>query len=442
MTKNQNLVLGALCLVLSAACSDGTNAREDATPDRAVSALAFAKGEASHGKNDDDDCDDDRACHEHDEHSKSGCVAEVSAGSRHTCAITRDGRLWCWGANEFGQLGNGQSSNTPATTAVQVTALGHAVVHVAAGLNHTCAILADSTLWCWGNGTEGELGNGQQGLGTRSLVPLQVTPLGASVASVSVGDELSCALTLAGAVFCWGANFIGQVGTGVFNDQPGDPIGIAVPTQVVGLGSGVTQLAVGSFHSCVIKLGGGVSCWGADGVGELGDGNVNSRSAVPIGVSTMASGAQQLTAGADHTCAVKTDGSLWCWGDNTQGDLGDGNDTITPVPVLITGLAHVSAVDAGFAHTCAISHGALFCWGDGQDSTIFNGLTGFPAFSFTPVRIKRAGCTAAVSVGLAHTCAVRTSGELICWGANQFGELGVGDTTDRAKPTLVHVPCH
>jgi alpha-tubulin suppressor-like RCC1 family protein len=322
-----------------------------------------------------------------------------------------------------------------------VTSLNHAVVAISVGLNHTCALLANGTAWCWGSNIDGALGNGQQGFGIQSEVPIQVASLGNNVAQISAGGEFTCALLRTGAVECWGANFIGQVGSGTFNDQPGDPIGIPTPTPVVGLGSGVIQISAGGFHACAISVGGSLSCWGADTIGQLGDGKTTvSRSAVPVSVLSLGGTARQVTAGSDHTCAVLVNGSLRCWGDNTQGDLGNGNDTFSPLPVSVVNLSNVSAASAGFAHTCALSRGELSCWGDLQNSTIYNGLTAIPPFSFLPVRVK-GGRTLAVSVGEAHTCLLRENGKVQCWGANMFGELGVGDTTDRPKPTRVHIPC-
>ena len=255
-------------------------------------------------------------------------VAIVSAGYRHTCAVSTAGALKCWGWDAYGQLGDG-GSNTSQPTPVAVSGLGAGVGSVSAGWHHTCAVSTAGALKCWGRDNTGQLGN-DTAL-TSQTTPVDVKGLAAGVASVSANGYHTCAVTLAGWLKCWGEDTSGQLGNDTaLTNQP-------TPVDVLGLTSGVASVSAGSAHTCAITSPGGLKCWGYDGYGQLGDDTALTNQSTPVAVSGLGSGVATVTAGSGQTCAVTTAGALKCWGRDTYGQLGDGSsnsDKPTPVDVL------------------------------------------------------------------------------------------------------------
>ncbi len=377
-----------------------------------------------------------------DDCRRESCAAQVAAGSGFTCAVTPSGAAECWGLGSVGQLGNGASGAGVQSDLPQpVVSLGSGVAQVTAGFSHACALKRDGTLWCWGNGFAGELGDGQQGPGHQSAVPVQVAALGREGVQVSAGNSFTCAVKRDRTAWCWGENLQGQIGQGFLST--GLQTGIATPSRVIGL-SQVAEVAAGGFHACARVVGGAVFCWGNDQLGELGDGVTGVFNPTPVAAQGL-SGVVALDAGQEHTCAVEADGSLWCWGNNPSGELGIGETGGSrAVPTQVVDLSDAQAVDAGFEHTCAVAgpERALFCWGTLQTSFIYNTLGAFPVQSDVPLRVggDLEARVSRASVGKAHTCAIREE-SLLCWGANPFGELGLGDEQDHLAPTRVDALC-
>jgi alpha-tubulin suppressor-like RCC1 family protein len=366
--------------------------------------------------------------HDRDDDHERCAVARVAVGQTHTCAVTRGGRLFCWGDNGSGELGDGSSG---AMQTRPVRALLDGVTDIAGGSSVTCAV-AHGNAYCWGSNLDGNLGNGAQGPG--SLVPVLAV---GGARRVTLGEQHSCALTSSGGAKCWGANYLGTVGDGTITSA-----NVLSPTDVLGLGSGVAQISSGDgFHTCARSVGGGLRCWGSNSIGQLGIGAINTNSATPLTV-TLPGPVSDVAAGFSHTCAV-VDHSLWCWGVAGDGALGIPSPPVfADLPVRVPGLHDVERVAAGLDHTCAITcDHSLYCWGIEQNSSLF-GLSGFVTQSFTPERVHEPRNVSEVAVGFAHSCVVDDRGRLYCWGANRFGELGVGDTVDRTTPTRVHLPCH
>jgi alpha-tubulin suppressor-like RCC1 family protein len=237
-------------------------------------------------------------------------VTAIVAGERHTCALTTNGGVKCWGNNHDGQLGDGTRKDR--VTPVDVKGLTSGVTAITAAWRHTCALTSAGGMKCWGNNHDGQLGDGTN---NDSPVPVDVAGLTSGVSAISARWRHTCALTSAGGVKCWGGNHDGVVGDGTRTDR-------SAPVEVVGLTSGVKALASGWRHVCVLMTDGNAKCWGSNHEGQLGDGTGVDQKR-PVDVAQIPSGIVAITAGGQHTCAL-TRGSVTCWGENEDGQLGDG----------------------------------------------------------------------------------------------------------------------
>ena len=353
-------------------------------------------------------------------------VAAVSTGGNHTCAVMSSGGVKCWGLNSSGQLGDG--TTTQRTVPVDVSGLAHAVSAVAAGSDHTCALATDGGVQCWGSDGYGQLGVGGN-LVLVLLTPADVPALTSGVSALATGYAHSCVVTVSGGVKCWGSNTSGQLGDGTTATR-GTPAGVS------GLAGGVAKLALGDSHSCALTSSGGVKCWGNNSSGQLGDGTYSQR-LTPVDLSGLTSGVAAIVAGSFHTCALTTSGGVKCWGANSSGQLGDGTSTQRKTPVDVSGLTSgVIAVAAGYFHTCALTgSGGVKCWGANWYGQLGDGTTTDRA---APAAVT--GLTSGAIGGYGgygHTCALTSSGGVKCWGDNSYGQLGDGTTTNRPAPVDV-----
>jgi alpha-tubulin suppressor-like RCC1 family protein len=379
------------------------------------------------------------------------CVVQVAAGASHTCARGFGGALWCWGDNSSGQVGRGDREEIKQWP-VHVVTLGSEVVDVATGGAHTCARKKDDTLWCWGDNTYGQLGIEMQAGTEASLsllaAPDQVTAVGRDVAELVAGANHTCIRKKDGSVWCWGSNVFGQLG-----DATDQVRVVASPVPVRALGVDAVQLAAGASHTCARKRDGTLWCWGQSLGGQLGNGTRVWSTPTPVKVKVLEANVTSVTAGDSHTCARKTDGTIWCWGRNHFGELGDGiGDDGKQIPVPVGALGtDVVEVEAGAHHTCARKQdGAIWCWGSNKFGQLGPGrMEGLP--KQTPAQVMRLGLdTLDMAAGEHHTCVRKLDNTLRCWGLNSAGQLGDGTTKDRTclegkgcKPTPTHtlVPC-
>ncbi len=295
-----------------------------------------------------------------------GWATQVSAGGAHTCAVTLTGGVQCWGRNTVGQLGDGTTRARGAPVAV--LGLSERVGMVSVGGGHTCAVTASGGVQCWGAN-----GNGQLGDGTTSarLAPVAVVGLSHGVQALSAGSNHTCALLDNGGVQCWGANGYGQLGDGTTTAH-------LTPGDVVGLTSGVHALAAGYDHTCAIEGAGGAKCWGGGSSGELGNGVFVERQRTPVDVVDLAPGVTALSAGGAHTCAVTASGGAKCWGRNMDGQVGvDSPASVIWRPTDGGGLPiGVTGIAAGYLHTCAtLASGEAKCWGWNGDAQLGDGTT-------------------------------------------------------------------
>lgn len=302
-------------------------------------------------------------------------VVSVDGGYQHSCAVDGGGGAWCWGYNRWGQIGNGNGASPSTPTAV--VGISNAVA-VATGGNHSCALLAAGTVWCWGHGYHGQLGSGSF---IESNVPVQAAGISAATA-IATGENHSCAIVGAGAIKCWGRNHQGQLGNGAVDPDPG----VLGAVDVFGISTAIA-LAAGSNHTCALLQGGAVQCWGDGGRGALGNGVSMDYSAVPVAVVGIGD-AVALASGDLHNCVVHSGGGMSCWGYNYWGGVGDGtsgNDRDVPVPVI--GVGDVTAIAAGGAHTCARVRQDpinVMCWGQGNFGQLGDGRVGGTVYSASP----------------------------------------------------------
>jgi alpha-tubulin suppressor-like RCC1 family protein len=223
----------------------------------------------------------------------------------------------------------------------------HGASRVSAGGAHTCGLMTSGGILCWGGNSAGQLGDGTQ---MPRATPVGVVGLSSGISAISAGRDHTCALTVAGGVKCWGLDYDGQLGdgSGAFGVVRLTPVG------VVGLAQGVAAIAAGASHSCAVTSAVGVKCWGRNDHGQLGDGTTMKR-LVPVDVSGLASGVAAVALGEYHTCAVMTAGGAKCWGDNDDGQLGDGSMTERHAPANVVGLVGATAITAGDFHACALA---------------------------------------------------------------------------------------
>lgn len=370
---------------------------------------------------------------------------------KYTVALKTNGTLWAWGANDYGQLGDGSTLDrynpTQITTNTNWTA-------IAAGTAHTLALKSNNTLWSWGNNQYGQLGDGTT---VSKTEPAQIT--GTNWQTFSAGRDHTVALTN-GTLWAWGRNNVGQLGDGTTVDK-------LIPTQVGTDNNWSDIFATGYYHTVALKSDGTLWAWGANDYGQLGIGSVISAiTPTKIGVSTDWSA---VTAGAYHTLARKNNGTLWAWGFNQYGQLGINNTINMNTPTQVLSDINWSVIAAGAYHTITLKtdgrfwawggnwvgqlgigniyipstppqyeeeHGFFGCGGSRQCSS-----AGSSAISYNyrnvPVEITTASDWGMIVGGGAHTVALKTNSTLWAWGSNNYGQLGTGDTDTRDTPTRI-----
>jgi alpha-tubulin suppressor-like RCC1 family protein len=359
-------------------------------------------------------------------------VASITTSTNHTCATTTSGSARCWGWNAFEQLGD--NTTTSRSAPVNVSGLTTGVASITTSTSHTCALTTSGNARCWGRNGAGRLGDGTT---TNRSTPVNVTGTTGTIDSVSTGIDHTCALTTSGGVKCWGDNFAGRIGDGTTTNR-------STPVNVTGLTSGVASISTGNGHNCALTTSGGVTCWGWNGNGGLGNNSfVNSSS--PVDVTGLTSGVASISSGNFHTCALTTSGGVTCWGRNEYGQLGDGTTVSKATPVDVTGLTSgVTAISAGGSHTCAVTaSGGVKCWGYHGQAILGDGTTNTHSPTPVDVRVAPGGAAlsgvASISASSFHTCAVMSSGGAKCWGTGGLGRLGDGTNTSRSTPVDVRV---
>ncbi len=374
----------------------------------------------------------------------NACIQTIALGKEHSCALRTDGAVFCWGPNVSGEIGDGTGAPRPSPT--KVKGLPQPATDVDSGEGVSCALLKDSTVWCWGDNSTRELGLCNPSPPASASSPVQVmaytrdatsgavtcdgvTPFKAK--HISVGGKHVCAVGADGNVYCWGENSTQQSGQDpkAFDDVPG-------PLPVAGLDGSVT-VETGDEYSCALKDDGTVRCWGSNQKGSLGVG-AGPDTFAPQQVSQLLS-AEDLVLDDETACARTNDGGLWCWGRGDTGLFGTDSSN-RQTPVRIATVNHAYSGDYA-EHLCVTDVlGNLQCWGSNLKGQIGSG-------SLDPVITKPTAAmlvsVSDVALGEEHTCATTQDGALWCWGDNNYGELGNGQTSNIpvTTPTRIDFPC-
>lgn len=372
-------------------------------------------------------------------------LQSITAGSSHACGITADHVAYCWGRNADGELGNPSitapcpESNEACSQKPVRVAGGLAFTSISAGHNYTCAIATSGAAYCWGSNSYGQLGIGGQAPASR---PARVGIEGVTFTSISAGFSHTCAVTSGGAAYCWGSNAGGMLGAG----GPAGG-GHTVPTPVAGH-LAFRSISAGYFHTCGVARDGGTWCWGRNEQGEVGT-TARALSSTPVRVAgSLASRLVLAAPEFDYSCAVDPSGALSCWGSGCYGQLGLDSVTATcgtppmpcsPTPAAVKTPAAIQTVSGSFSHTCALTTtGAVLCWGDNNEGQLGSGAMGERVATPTPVA---GGVTfRALGVGREFACAIAADGAPYCWGRNADGQLGIGSVEMKSTPTPVLAP--
>ncbi len=346
---------------------------------------------------------------------------DLVAGTFHACVRQQDGRVMCWGANGYYQLANADL-NTQASP-VEVLGARNATV-LSLGYSHSCALMSGGAALCWGGNEDGQIGNGSSATPVQQPTSVVDVP---ALSGLAAGGTQTCGLATgaAGEVWCWGGNAYGQLGLG---DN------IPHPRPLKSMMTGAVELAAGFTHTCARKGDGTVWCWGSNENGQLGFAMNDSYRSMPVQVKNLVD-VVSITSGYAHTCAVKRDGSMWCWGNDSYGQLGDRTVIYSrEQPVEVQGLPFALQAATGYSHSCARTHAGVRCWGDDHWGQLGAGTL---IHSATPLQVS--GLTGAVELttGDGHSCARTSGGMTLCWGSNNNGELGDGTYARRSAPVQV-----
>lgn len=390
---------------------------------------------------------------------------KVAAGWYHTCAINTDNKLYCWGNNSRGQLGNGLSGSE-AFESIPTKVNDDSWIAITTESENTCGITTNGKLYCWGGNASGQLGDGTSG------DPCVGYPYDCSDKNVptKIGEDNwieiesglvhTCGIKAGNDLYCWGDNSVGEIGNGTSGVLAKETTPVKVNEDKW------AKITAGWDYSCGINVSGTLYCWGSDIYGQLGDGDHGSGTfkVVPEMITGDEAWSEIVSSKGNsnpHTCGLSTKNNLYCWGNNETGQLGDGtncegsySDSCADkyVPTKIGGDSW-QKISAGGDHTCGIkSDGKLYCWGNNYSGQLGDGTAGtsedgYAANKSVPTKIGD-DTWIDISAGQDHTCGIKADSKLYCWGRNQRGELGDGtscislpyDCADKHSPTLIADP--
>ncbi len=370
----------------------------------------------------------------------SGCdpVVALAGGEFHTCVLTKSGTVACFGSNTYGQLGDGSTTERhQPVAAIDLTG----ATDISAGTAHTCAVATpDGTAYCWGSDADGQLGSDYAT--TSSATPVAVASVPApgpdagatltGVGGVATGAAHTCAVLDNHHVACWGSEADGRLGGDSTTDDQTTPSWSIQESPYAFVTNG-SAVAAGAAHTCMLTTTSTVECWGDNSLGQLGDGTTDANSDKARAVPGL-TGVTQIAAGAGSTCAVAA-GSVYCWGSNDMHQLGLPTGNSYNTPQKVDGLPSVTAVACGDRFACALAGGKVTCWGENSEGQ--RGDTG-PATSTVKTTLSLSG-QIAIAAGGFHACALDANGQVACWGWNNHGQLGRGGLSEaESVPAPIH----
>jgi alpha-tubulin suppressor-like RCC1 family protein len=385
--------------------------------------------------------------------SKAGneaLLASISTGARHTCGLTANGTAYCWGLNETGALGSNDfvDSSVPIKITKQFGGRQIFFSEISAGGHYTCGLTPVGHAYCWGMNSAGELGieKGQTpGVPFPVNAPKDERVLTLSIISTSFSH--TCGLTLTGKAYCWGENYSGELGNNDFNYYQRQ-IGIPIPVSPPELGNALTfsNISSGSGFTCGLTLTGKAYCWGTSKEGALGN-TITSSS--PIAIDNVIGKTpitfSSITTGNSHTCALNLKGAAYCWGNNEYGELGNSSTKNSNIPIEVSVPKDESSIifnsiSTFEQHTCGLStSGKAYCWGANEYGQLGNGST---TNSSVPIAVASSAngetlTFSSIDAGLYHTCGLTIMKKAYCWGLNDSGELGNNTTKNSSIPVPV-----
>ena len=362
----------------------------------------------------------------------------VSVGYAHACAILiSDGILKCWGENAYGQLGTGDNKSPQKIPVTIDLGIDRNAKAISVGSNHSCVILDDDSLKCWGYNQYGEIGDASTT--QRNLPTLVDLGENRTAKAISAGNGHTCAILNDDSIKCWGDNQYGQIGIKTNLPYQTTPTGVSL-----GADKTAKMISLGDYHSCAILNDDSLKCWGYNQYGQVGDDSTSNRNfptLIDLGENRTA---RTVDAGGDHTCTLLDNHTLHCWGFNDSGQLGDGTTTTrtSPAAVNLRSLYPPEALSLGHRHSCILlTNGIPHCWGKNNHRQLGDGS--LKPNSIPVIPNLGTGTTArVVSAGSRHTCAIIEDDSLVCWGCWNEGNtadchLGDGSTKPKSIPVTV-----
>lgn len=357
--------------------------------------------------------------------------ARIGTGGTSSCGLARNGEAFCWGLNVSGELGIGSTDVQPHPVPTRVTG-GQRFAFMSVGSSHSCGLTSSGEAFCWGRNEYGQLGTTTTEMcgPSTNRFPCSSTPVRVSgdltFRSIHAGPSSACGITTTHQAYCWGLNSEGQLGSGTSISHTPTPIPIAG-------GHNFALVDLGGSHGCGITTSGETYCWGANKSGQLG----NPSAPSPSGPVLVTGGHRFriISANALYTCGLTIEGQAYCWGTNAHGQLGNGTTKMTSTPTAVAGGHMFVAIETGSTHACAITPGSTaYCWGDNQRGQLGNGAA---ISKSVPVPVSGGLTFASISAGGGHTCGITRAMQAYCWGLNSWGELGTGTTATSAVPVRV-----